>query len=264
VTNPRSGEFCHFCHHFSRTENHALGRWSRGEDFGLLHLAQHHVAEPIDDATMRDALRIGDYLLAHGLAALTGHNALARRAMSWLARHGERTVTQRDLHRGVVKRGTAEDTEALTKIPQAGSERCARFPSRRLGLDEAHDAPAAALLPNPKALIVGGEGEPSGLLKSAELFNPATNTFEKVAGEALVGRYFPVAVALPNGKVLIAGGIGEGAVALKSAELFNPQNNTFEALVGPTEEMTEAREEPAAALLQDGRVLIASVKPGQR
>ncbi len=82
---------------------------------GLLHLAQHPVDDPISETTMRQALRIGDYLLAHGLMALTGPDPLVRRALGWLARRGEATVTQRDLQRSVGQRGTAEDAENLAR-----------------------------------------------------------------------------------------------------------------------------------------------------
>ena len=44
-------------------------------------------------------------------------------------------------------------------------------------LVEPRDYSASALLPNGQVLIVGGEGRPS----SAELFNPATDTFTKLA-----------------------------------------------------------------------------------
>jgi len=46
----------------------------------------------------------------------------------------------------------------------------------------ARDGPEATLLPNCKALIVGGVKE-LGTLKSAELYNPATQVFEAVPGK---------------------------------------------------------------------------------
>jgi replicative DNA helicase len=86
---------------------------------GLLHLAQHPrpLAQPISDATMRDALRIGAYLLAHGLAALTGPDEPTRRALQWLAGRAEDTVTVRDLQRGPLgSRGTAEQASKLAAL----------------------------------------------------------------------------------------------------------------------------------------------------
>jgi hypothetical protein len=94
------------------------GRVVRTAGHGVLHLAQHPVAEPISEATMSDALRIGDYMLAHGLAALTGPDPLVRRALDWLA--GKRTVTERDLQRGpLYGHGTAEEARALAQSLEA-------------------------------------------------------------------------------------------------------------------------------------------------
>jgi hypothetical protein len=117
---------------------------------GLLHLAEHAVTEPIGEATMRDARRIGDYLLAHGLTALTGFDPLARRALKWLARRGQPTVTQRDLHRGVAKGGTAEDAAALARrLEQLGALR--PLPSKSDGTGR---PPSAAYDVNP--YLLGG------------------------------------------------------------------------------------------------------------
>jgi hypothetical protein len=100
---------------------------------GLLHLAEHPLTAPIAEATMRDARRIGDYLLAHGLAALRGFDPLVFRALKWLARRGEHTVTQRDLQRGVTK-DTAEDAAALAKtLEQLGALRALPSKSQAAG-----------------------------------------------------------------------------------------------------------------------------------
>lgn len=126
-------------------------------------------------------------------------------------------------------------------------------------LNAERHGPAAALLHNGKVLIVGGANEttPGHELKTAELYNPETKTFEKLSAEVSVGRYEPVAVTLPNGKVLIAGGYNETTLPsryLTSAELFNPETGTFETLPA---EMSEARDEEAYVALQNGEVLIA-------
>ena len=46
-----------------------------------IHLCEHTPSEPIGEVTMRAALRIGDYLLAHGIEALTGPDERTRRAL---------------------------------------------------------------------------------------------------------------------------------------------------------------------------------------
>ena len=101
-------------------------------------------------------------------------------------------------------------------------------------------------------LIVGGYN--GSYLKSAELYNPETQTFESLTAEMSEARYEPAAATLPNGKVLIAGGYNETGHYLKSAELFNPETGTFEKI---SAEMTENRDEEAYTALQNGEVLIA-------
>lgn len=82
----------------------------------LLHLAEHERDRPIDDETMRRALRIGEYLLEHALAALSMPDERLRKALRWLSRPDRETVTQRDVHRGPMnKRGTADEAEALVQ-----------------------------------------------------------------------------------------------------------------------------------------------------
>jgi hypothetical protein len=83
---------------------------------GLLHLAEHPPTDPIGEDTMLAALRIGDYFLAHGIAALTGPDALTRRALQWLTGRGQPTVSVRDLQRGPMGgRGTADEAAHLAE-----------------------------------------------------------------------------------------------------------------------------------------------------
>lgn len=59
-------------------------------------------------------MQIGEYLLAHGIAALTEPDEHTRRALRWLERQDESTVTVRDLHRGPLGgRGPAERAQEL-------------------------------------------------------------------------------------------------------------------------------------------------------
>ena len=106
----------------------------------------------------------------------------------------------------------------------------------------------ATLLMNGKVLVAGGGDA------TAELFDPASTTFAPT-GSMSTARYGATATLLANGKVLIAGGFGPGASELprlQTAELYDPLTGTFV----PTGSMAFPRVLHAAALLQDGKVLI--------
>ena len=130
-------------------------------------------------------------------------------------------------------------------------------------LQTARIGAVAAPLPNGQVLIAGGETAAvgGGFLQSAELFDPASDTFTALAAsgatELQTARADAVAAPLPNGQVLIAGG-DNGSGPLQSAELFNPASDTFTALAasGSTELQT-ARANAVAAPLPNGQVLIA-------
>jgi hypothetical protein len=80
----------------------------------------------------------------------------------------------------------------------------------------ARSSHTATLLPNGKVLVAGGVGS-SGILASAEIYDPASGSWT-ATGNMLSGREFHTATLLPNGQVLVAGGVGYGPV-LASAEL---------------------------------------------
>ena len=121
----------------------------------------------------------------------------------------------------------------------------------------ARDSHTATLLSNGKVLVAGGFGESGNDLSSAELYNPTTGKFSKT-GSMSTARIYQTATALQNGKVLVAGGIigydmfGK-AIPTASAELYNPTTGKFTS----TGSMTTARDLHAAALLQNGMVLIS-------
>ncbi|MGC1617315.1 MAG: kelch repeat-containing protein, partial [Candidatus Acidiferrum sp.] len=108
-------------------------------------------------------------------------------------------------------------------------------------------------LPNGKILVTGGAGnaDGSGVLASAELYNPVDHTFMTV-GPMTAARGDHTMTLLLNGKVLITGGFNDTDV-IASAELFDPSSNTFTAVPVP---MTTPRAEHAATLLANGTVLI--------
>lgn len=115
-------------------------------------------------------------------------------------------------------------------------------------------AHTATLLPDGKVLIAGGfreEGTSEVAISSAEIFDPATNTFTP-ANDLNEPRNGHTATLLPNGKVLLAGGWNQhGRTA--TAEVYDPQTGAFEytgSLMAPRQGLT-------ATLLHNGQVLIA-------
>ncbi|NOS81443.1 MAG: hypothetical protein HOP32_07680 [Nitrospira sp.] len=118
----------------------------------------------------------------------------------------------------------------------------------------------ATLLPAGQVLLTGGQidnnnGDGNN---SAELYEPATQTFTAISNTMTVPRGAHVAVLLPNGKVFLAGGFNMGFTdipfAHNTAELYDPATQTFTAIAA---RMTSSRSDhPAATLLPNGKILI--------
>jgi deoxycytidylate deaminase len=112
----------------------------------------------------------------------------------------------------------------------------------------------AVTLRDGRVLMVGGTSTGYTFLASAELFDPARGQFTRT-GSMAVPRESHVGVLLPNGHVLVAGGHTgrrENIRLYETAELYDPDRGTFRG----TGAMTHRRHKHAAALLQDGRVLV--------
>ncbi|MFY0564664.1 kelch repeat-containing protein [Archangium lansingense] len=112
----------------------------------------------------------------------------------------------------------------------------------------------AVLLPNGKVLVAGGStGEhDSATLASAELYDPATNTWS-YTGSLRTARAFHSMTLLPNGKVLVTGGSDASDNLLSSAELYDPATGTWTAVAG----LGTGRSSHSATLLPNGKVLVA-------
>lgn len=141
---------------------------------------------------------------------------------------------------------------ALPAIESTSSDLRCLSPALKMNTERA--AHSATLLPNGKVLIAGGfreEGTSEIAIASAEIFEPATNTFTPTS-DMNEPRDGHTATRLPSGQVLIVGGWNESGRS-STAELYNPQTGAFEytgSLMSPRQGLT-------ATLLQNGKVLIA-------
>ena len=118
-------------------------------------------------------------------------------------------------------------------------------------MSSARSAATASLLRNGKVLLAGGAGN-SGILSTAELYNPATNTWSAGASMA-TGRWAHTATVLASGKVLVAGGFTAGSPDITdSVELYNPASNSWSAAAS----LITGRGLATATLLRSGKVLV--------
>ena len=112
----------------------------------------------------------------------------------------------------------------------------------------------ATLLNSGKVLIAGGiNAVSSSSLKTAALYDPATDSFIASEGTLSGGRVWAVAALLKDGNVLIAGGQG-GEDSTGTADLYDSAAASFAPTHG---NMSSARSYAAATLLPNGKVLIA-------
>jgi len=118
----------------------------------------------------------------------------------------------------------------------------------------AHGSGATAnRFPDGRVLIVGGLNAPT----AAEIYDPATETFS-ATGSLNARHSFHTATLLLDGRVLVAGGHGQepytNSTSTNIAEIYDP----ITGISSLTGSLSSPRSGAAAALLPDGRVLIAA------
>lgn len=84
----------------------------------------------------------------------------------------------------------------------------------------------ATRMANGQVLVVGGLSSSDIPLASAELYNPATDTFT-TTGSLSVARYNHTANLLANGQVLVVGGLSSSDSPLASTEIYDPATGAF-------------------------------------
>jgi len=130
-------------------------------------------------------------------------------------------------------------------------------------MNSARDEARAVLLPNGTVLIAGGFASyQTGLSSStADIYNPATNTFTLSANSMSVARAHPTLTLLPDGTAVVAGGVpdtGATTPSTTSADIFNPATGAFSA----TGAMNAGREYARDALLPSGNPLVSGGDDG--
>jgi hypothetical protein len=117
-------------------------------------------------------------------------------------------------------------------------------------MNEARANSAAALLPDGRVLVIGGEGS-SGLSASVEAYG-LDDTFASLAPMHMA-RARHSATLLPDGRVLVVAGetLGEGPT--NAVEVYSPADDSWQFVAS----LSESRAGHSATLLQNGSVLIA-------
>jgi hypothetical protein len=124
----------------------------------------------------------------------------------------------------------------------------------------------ATTLADGRVLVTGGRTASTSaagvVLATAEIYDPASDTWTETAGPMNVARRSHTATLLPDGKVLIVGG-GNGVSTttsqpIASVESFDPATGVF-TVVG---NMLGPRSAHSAILLDDGTVLISGGSNG--
>ena len=113
------------------------------------------------------------------------------------------------------------------------------------------DSATVTLLADGRVLAAGG-GPSGARFRSAEVYNPALDTWTTVPDMA-AGRGYAAATRLQDGRVLVSGGNGG-----RQSELFDPATGTW----SPAGEMVEVRSQHVAVLLPNGLVLAAGGTAG--
>lgn len=115
-------------------------------------------------------------------------------------------------------------------------------------LNESRTGHEAVPLNDGTVLILGWVG------LTAEIYNPSSGQFTPT-GSMRIGHNAGTATLLTDGRVLVAGGVTSGAagnVTISSVDIYDPDAGRFDALPN----MNAARQQHAAVLLSDGRVLV--------
>jgi Big-like domain-containing protein/MBG domain-containing protein/Kelch motif protein/galactose oxidase-like protein len=103
-------------------------------------------------------------------------------------------------------------------------------------------------LSNGNILVAGGDAA-----GSAEIYNPAAQTFSPIAANMMKARKFHSAILTSAGQVLFVGGVDAQNAVLNTAEIYDPASQSFYL---PPTDMKSPRAFATLRLLPDGKVQI--------
>lgn len=110
----------------------------------------------------------------------------------------------------------------------------------------------ATLLLDGRVLVTGGQTTGGTIVATAEIYDPATNSWTQQVPPMNVGRYYHTATLLGDGRVFISGGSRIGGKTM-SAEIYDPKMNIWT----PVANMSVVRSEHTAVRLSGDRILVA-------
>jgi hypothetical protein len=114
-------------------------------------------------------------------------------------------------------------------------------------------AHTATLLPDGRVVVIGGITDVNNAtrLNSAEIYDPATNTWTLAQGGSSAFRNQHTATLLKDGRILVIGGDANFGGVVNSAEIFDPATGQFTPVASPG-----PMAQHTAVALNDGSVLV--------
>jgi Fibronectin type III domain/Kelch motif len=172
------------------------------------------------------------------------------RGAAGVAAFGQNGIAPLGVGRFLLAGGMSPTVHADIFDPSANSGAGAFTAAADMGT--ARQGPTEAALTDGRVLVAGGVGV-SGVLATAEVYDPRSNTWTPVANSLTAPVAGASAAPIPGGKVLIFGGAnGSPAIApVTNAEIYDPATNRFT----PTAPMSHAHLLGFGTSLADGRVL---------